>query len=71
MCSILFPIFISFVLLLWVHFVAMDVKMLTCLEQIKAQVHQNTKLLQALLKKSYEIQSVEEGESNQFNIFPL
>ncbi|KAK3108958.1 hypothetical protein FSP39_019794, partial [Pinctada imbricata] len=51
---------------------ATEIKILTCLEAIKTQVHQNTKLLQVLLKKDANT-SVSNDDGPQFNcsVFPL
>ena len=52
-------------------FVAFELKILTCLEQVKMQVHQNTKLLQALHKKADSVDLPEEREGFDISIFPL
>ena len=52
-------------------FVAFELKILTCLEQVKMQVHQNTKLLQALHKKADTVDLPEEREGFDISIFPL
>ena len=49
-------------------FVAFELKILTCLQQVEIQVHQNTKLLQALHKKA---DTVELPEERDRSIFPL
>ena len=51
--------------------VAFELKILTCLAQLKTQVHQNTKLLQALHKKVDEFDLPEEHEGFDISIFPL
>ena len=52
-------------------FVAFELKILTCLAQLKTQVHQNTKLLQALHKRADAVDLPEEREGFDTSIFPL
>ncbi|XP_078338841.1 uncharacterized protein LOC111134410 [Crassostrea virginica] len=47
-----------------------ELKILTCLAQLKTQVHQNTKLLQALHKKTDAV-DLPEREGFDISIFPL
>ena len=51
--------------------VAFELKILTCLAQLKTQVHQNTKLLQALHKKADAVDLPEESEGFDISIFSL
>ena len=52
-------------------FVAFELKILTCLAQLKTQVHQNTKLLQALHKRADAVDLPEERDEFDISIFPL
>ena len=55
-------------------FAGLDIKILTCLEQIKAQVHQNTRMLQEIMGRiegTSPVTTVDHGEDHDLPDFPL